>query len=253
AALALAGALAGLNGTATPTMPGLPVADTLAGAHATIAMLLALQARERTGRGQWVDVAMADACLPLHLVSMGLFDDVDARPAPGTWHPKGGVWACADGQYLCTTDMEPAYWRRFCDAIGRPQYAPLQQGVAHHPAMHADLTGLLATRPRDEWYAMLCAAQTQAMPVYSAAQALDHPHHRARGRVHDVAVPGQAPVRQLALPFILNDCPPVPPRAAGLPGADGAAIMHALGLNADDQRALAAAGAFSAQRSGGVA
>lgn len=242
-ALALAGALARLNGLPTPSLPGLQVADVLTGAQGTIAMLLALAARERSGRGQHVDVSMADACLPLLAVSMGRYDDLDAAPPLGAWHPKGGVWECADGQYLCTTDMEPAYWRRFCDCIGRPEFAGLQHDAERHPMMQAEIAAILRGRPRDDWTALLVGADTQAMPVYSMAQAADHPHHRARGRIMDVPIDGQPPVRQLAQPFILSETRPVPPRPAGLAGADNDAILKALGF---DPEALAASGAMDA-------
>jgi len=231
AALALAGALSRLNGLPEPSLPGLQVADVLTGAHATIALLLALQARDRTGKGQHVDVAMSDACLPLLAVSMGRHDDLDAMLQPGAWHPKGGLWLCADGQYLCTTDMEPRYWRRFCAAIGRDDLGALQHRTDLHPQMHAEIAAIIATRPRDAWVELLAQADTQAMPVLTPAQAVTHPHHRARGRVVEVPLPGQAPVTQLALPFILKDTPSVPPRPAALPGADTAAILRELGFD----------------------
>lgn len=230
AALALAGALSRLNGLPTPSLPGLQVADVLTGAHATIALLLALQARERTGKGQHVDVAMSDACLPLLAVSMGRHDDLDAMPQPGAWHPKGGLWLCADGQYLCTTDMEPRYWQRFCAAIGRDDLGALQHRTDLHPQMQAEIAAIIVTRPRDVWVEWLAQADTQAMPVLTPAQAVAHPHHRARGRVVEVPLPGQAPVTQIALPFILKDTPSVPPRPAALPGADTAAILRELGF-----------------------
>lgn len=249
AALALAGALSRLNGTPVPTLPGLQVADVLTGAHATIAMLLALQARERSGEGQHVDVAMADACLPLQLVSMGRFDNLDDMPVPGKWHPKGGVWRCADGGYLCTTDMEPAYWARFCEAMGKPEFTDRLHQSDQHEAMQAELAALFLTRPRDEWFALLSAAGTQVMPVYSAEEALAQPHHLERGRVQQVPVEGQEPVRQLALPFILPASPAVEPRAAKGAGAETAAILAELGYSLADQQALADAGAFSTERS----
>lgn len=242
AALALAGALSRLNGLPTPSLPGLQVADVLTGAHATIAMLLALQARERSGKGQHVDVAMSEASLPLLMVSMGRHDDLAAMPAPGTWHPKGGVWECADGGWLCTTDMEPRYWQRFCEAVGRPDLVSLQHDVQHHPRIHEELMALFKTRGRDDWFALLSAADTQAMPVYSPEEALSHPHTLERGMTMEVAVPGQEPVRQLGLPFILTETPAAPPRAAGLPGGDNATILAGLGF---DEADLAEAGAFS--------
>jgi crotonobetainyl-CoA:carnitine CoA-transferase CaiB-like acyl-CoA transferase len=245
-ALALAGTLSRLNGLATPSLPGLQVADVLTGAHATIALLLALQARSRSGRGEHVDVAMSDASLPLLLVSMGRHDDLAELPEPGSWQPKGGVWECADGGFLCTTDMEPAYWRRFCAAIGKPELADRQHDTAAHPAMQAGIAAVLRTKPRDEWYALLSGAETQVMPVYRPAEALGHPHNRARGMVVEVPLAGQdRPLTQLALPFTFSDTAAVPPRAAGPAGADNLAILAELGFDADD---LAAAGAFAADR-----
>lgn len=245
-ALALAGALGRLNGLPVPSLPGLQVADVLTGAHATIAMLLALQGRERSGQGSHVDVAMSDAAMPLLLVGMGRHDDPADLPPLGQWHPKGGVWLCADGQYLCTTDMEAAYWRRFCEAVGKPEFGPRQHDHAAHPRMHAELAALFLTRSRDEWHALLAAAGSQAMPVYSPAEALAHPHNRARGMVLEVLLDGQdQPLVQLALPFALSDHAPVAPRPAGPAGADTAAILGELGFDPDT---LAAAGAFSAER-----
>jgi len=246
AALALAGALSRLNGLPTPSLPGLQVADVLTGAHATIAMLLALQARERSGAGQHVDVAMSDASLPLLLVGMGREDDLDRLPTLGAWHPKGGVWLCADGGYICTTDMEPAYWQRFCTAVGRPDLAARQNDAAHYPEIEAELSALFLTKDRDEWFALLSAADTQVMPVLSPNEALSHPHNRARGMVLEVPLDGQPdPVRQLALPFHFSETSAVDPVAAGLAGAETAAILTELGF---DQAELSAAGAFSAER-----
>lgn len=245
-ALALAGTLSRLNGLPVPSLPGLQVADVLTGAHATIALLLALQGRERSGRGEHVDVAMSDASLPLLLVGMGRHDDLADMPALGAWHPKGGVWRCADGEYLCTTDMEPAYWRRFCTAIGKPELAPRQYDHAGHPAMQEEIAAVLLTKTRDAWFALLSEADTQAMPVYSPAEALAHPHNRARGMVLDVPLDGQAaPLVQLALPFTFSETTAVPPRAAGAAGAENAAILAELGF---DLARLTVAGAFSTER-----
>lgn len=244
AALALAGALSRLNGLPEPSLPGLQVADVLTGTHATIAMLLALQARVRTGRGQHVDVAMSDASLSLLLVNLGRTDDPDALPALGSWHPKGGIWACADGGHLCTTDMEPRYWARFCAAIGRPDLASCQHDTAHHPQMQREIAAIIATRPRDEWVALLAAADTQAQPLLSMAEAIAHPHHRARNMVVDVPLPGSAPVTQLGLPFHLSDTPPVPPAPAGAAGGDTQPILAELGFSPAEAAALAAAGLF---------
>lgn len=250
AALALAGALSRLNGLPTPSLPGLQVADVLAGCHATIAMFAALQARERTGRGQHVDVAMSDACMPLLMVTMGRHDDLEALGAnpDGSWHPKGGVWECADSRHICTTDMEPAYWARFCEAVGRPDFIPLRTQPDRYAEMHAELERIFRTRPRDEWFDLLGAAGTQAMPVLSVAEAVGHPHNRAREMIVELPVPSSAePVRQLGLPFHLSDVPAPPRRVAGAPGADTDAILAELGIGEAERLDLEKSGVFSSE------
>ncbi|MEA3003071.1 MAG: hypothetical protein QOH81_1859 [Sphingomonadales bacterium] len=250
AALALAGALSRLNGLPRPTLPGLQVADVLAGCHATIAMLAALQARERTGRGQHADIAMSDASMPLLMVTMGRHDDLaPLGPPDGAWHPKGGVWECADGGFICTTDMEPRYWARFCTAVGRPDFIPLQQAADRHPDMQAEIAGLFRSRTRDQWTALLAAADTQAMPVLSIAEALDDPHNRARAMVVDLPLAGgEETVRQLGLPFHLSDAAPIRGRPAGLPGAETEAILEELGFGKEELDRLEREGAFTDRR-----
>ncbi len=248
AALALSGALSRLNGLPTPTMPGVQVADVLTGAHATIGALMALQARERTGRGQWVDVAMSDASMPLVMLSLarGLDRPDTARPT-GAWHPKGGVWLCGDGEYVCTTDMETRYWRTFCELVDRPQYVALQHVTAEHPAMEADLKAIFQTRPRDAWIEIFAKADTQAMPVLSLAEAMEDPHNRARNMVLETEVDGER-VRQIGTPFHLSETPGRLRDVAGAAGAHTGEILAELGLGAGDIEKLKTEGAFDDRR-----
>lgn len=251
AALALSGALSRLNGLREPSLPGVQVADVLAGSHAAIAVLVALQARERTGRGTHVDVAMTDAAMPLLAVALGRAETPEDIPPPdGAWHPKGGVWQCADGGWLCTTDMEPRYWQRFCNAVGRPDYAARQFDAAAHPAMANDLAALFRTRTRSEWLRLLEAADTQVMPVLTPAEALRHPHAQSRG-MHVTLPVGDAAVEQVGTPFRLAGLPPAAHRPAGLPGADTEEILAELGFDAAACAALAAAGVFTDSREHG--
>jgi crotonobetainyl-CoA:carnitine CoA-transferase CaiB-like acyl-CoA transferase len=248
AALALAGVLSRLNGLPTPSLPGVQVADVMAGSHAAIAVLVALQARERTGRGSHVDAAMSDAAMPLLAVGLGRASSPEDIPPPdGAWHPKGGVWQCGDGTWLCTTDMEPRYWERFCAAVGRPEYAARQFDVAAHPAIEADLAALFRTRPRAEWLGVLGDADTQVMPVLTPAEALRHPHAEARG-MHLYLPVGDQVVEQIGTPFRLSGVDVADHRPAGLPGAERDAILAELGFDAAAREALSLAGVFSGAR-----
>jgi crotonobetainyl-CoA:carnitine CoA-transferase CaiB-like acyl-CoA transferase len=225
-ALALSGALSRLTNSPRSTLPGLQVADVLGGNQATIAILAALQGRERDGRGRHIDCAMSDACMPLNAITLARYPDLDALgPPSGDWHPKGGVWECADGGFLCTTDMEPAYWRRFCDVIGRPDLAGEQQNTTRHAQMQREIAAILSTRPRDEWAALLDAADTQAMPVLSLAEAMRDPHNQARGA--SIAHGGH---HHVGAPHGLGRMDTT--SATATPGEHSAAILEELGLDA---------------------
>jgi crotonobetainyl-CoA:carnitine CoA-transferase CaiB-like acyl-CoA transferase len=170
-------------------------------------------------------------------------DATKLGPPDGRWQPKGGVWECADGRYICTTDMETVYWKRFCEVVGRPQYFVLQHAVEQHPAMHADLKKLFATRARDEWVTIFAAADTQAMPVLSLAEALDNEHNRARGMYVDVPFDGGT-VTHVGTPFHLSATPARLRHPATLPGAHNDEILADLGYGAEQIAALRAAGGF---------
>jgi len=246
AAFAAAGVLSRLNGQPVPTLPGLPVADVLAGAHTTIAILLALTAREASGRGAQVDVAMIDAAMPLLMVALGRAEDPTTIGVPdGAWHPKGGVWQCADAQYLCTTDMEPRYWARFCAAIDRVDLVERQFDAAAYPQIAGELADLFATRPRAEWLALFEAADTQAMPVLTAGEALRQPNAMARGMHVELPVADGGEVEQIGTPFAIGGITPGPHRAAAAPGFDRDAILGEIGLDADAIARLESAGLFS--------
>lgn len=251
AALAAAGVLSRLNGLPTPTLPGVQVADVMAGAHAAIAILLALQARTLSGAGSHVDVSMIDAAMPLLMVALGRADDPADIAAPdGAWNPKGGVWRCADGGWLCTTDMEPRYWARFCEAVGRTDWIGRQFDVAAHLAMRAELEALFATRSRADWLALFERADTQAMPVLSAAEALRQPHAEARG-MHVTLPVGEGTVEQIGTPFRISGVESGPHHPAGLPGAERDAILAELGFDGAAIARLDAVGVFSSD--GGAA
>jgi crotonobetainyl-CoA:carnitine CoA-transferase CaiB-like acyl-CoA transferase len=253
AALAAAGVLSRLNGQPVPTLPGVQVADVMAGAHATIAILLALTARGASGCGSHVDVAMIDAAMPLLMVGLGRADDpADVGAPDGAWHPKGGVWRCADGAYLCTTDMEPRYWGRFCEAIARPDLTARQFDVAAYPRIHADLVAMFASQPRAAWLALFEHADTQAMPVLTPGEALRHPNAAARGMQVELAVPGGGTVEQIGTPFAISGVTPGPHRAASLPGSDRDAILREIGMAAGEIAELAASDVFSSTQGAGA-
>ncbi|MCD2322858.1 CoA transferase [Sphingomonas sp. IC-56] len=230
-ALAIAGALSRMGEDPDrPAFPGVPVADLLSGSNAVIGILAAVIARAATGKGQQVDIAMSDASLALIANILSRNTDLAKAPPKGMHRADSGIWACADGLYLVTTDMEPRYWRVFVETIGLPELADRQMDRAEWPMMKEGIASVIATKPRAEWLGILEAAGTQFAPVLSVAEALDDPHNQARGMVIDLPAPGGT-VRHTGCPIKLSDTPAVLTQPASPAGADTAEVLATLGYD----------------------
>jgi crotonobetainyl-CoA:carnitine CoA-transferase CaiB-like acyl-CoA transferase len=242
-ALALAGVLGQLTNSQRPQLPNVPVADVVTGCLAAFGVMAALRARDSTGRGQWVDAAMSDAATVM--LGTPLWRNggaTDIPPPSGEWLPKGGLWECADGKYLCTSDMEPRYWERFCVALGRPEFSALQSERQRWPEIHDSFAAIFRTRPRAAWLQVLAAAGTQYMPVYTVEEAMHDPHNVARGLPQTIGVAGAGVVHQFAPPVKLSATPARLRHVAGLPGADNDTVLRELGYSTDAVAALRADG-----------
>ncbi len=227
-ALAVAGVLGRIGeDPGAPQFPGIPLADMLAGSNAVVGIMAALLSRAHDGLGQHVDIAMSDSAMAL--VAPGL-----ARAAGGPLPPRGtrradtGLWRCADGRFLVTTDMEPRYWQLFCVTLGFPQFAALQHDVSARPAIAGALATLFATRPAADWLAVLEQAGTQVALVQDPEEAFAHPHNIARGMAGQVPGPDGVPVWQLGCPVHLSGSPPRERPLAGPADGDRQAILAEL-------------------------
>jgi len=244
-ALAIAGVLSRCGeDPEAPGFPGIPVADVVTGTHAAFGVLAALIARGRDGRGQQVDIAMSDCAMSL------LVNVLSRHPDPATMPPRGerradmGLWRTADGKFICTTDMEPRYWRAFCEAVGRPDFAHLQHDPAARPMIRAALAAIFETRSQAEWLAVLETAGTQFAPVNDIAEALADRHVVARGMAPAVPDGAGGTVRQIGPPVRLTRTPGRIRHLAASPGSDRDQVLRALGHDADAIDTLARRGAF---------
>jgi alpha-methylacyl-CoA racemase len=160
-----------------PPLPGATVADSAAGGmHAVIAILAALVSRNATGEGSYLDVSVADGVLSL----MGL--QVDQHLATGTSGEPGSaplgkryacydVYRCADDRWISVAAIEAKFWANFCRLVGIDDCADKQYDDAAQDDVRARVASALATKPRDEWVALLAPKDTCVAPVLSPAEA----------------------------------------------------------------------------------
>lgn len=186
---ALAGFLS-VNDTqdGTIAVPGAPSADLAAGLTGLSAVLMALLGRERTGRGDHLDIAMFDSLLPWcsHIAGSA----IAGGPAPRSQAQRslGGagfynVYRTSDGRHVALGGREAKFVRTLLDALGRPDLIPLgeaEAGEAQAP-LRDFLAATFATRTRDAWEAWFHDKDVAFAPVLDFAEALAQPHVAERG------------------------------------------------------------------------
>lgn len=224
-----------------PVPPATQVADLGGAMMGVIATLAALRARDRDGRGQFCDVALADAATSMLALVAGAFAAGGTAPALGEWFLAGGLacydtYRCADGGYVAVGALEPRFFVELCTRLGITDRADLQYDLSRQAELRACLAEVFARRTRDEWADELAEHDTCVAPVLNVAEALADPHARARGLVEDVAAPDSSTGSPSDESFTRLG---VVPRLSGTPGEAGG---HPSRLGADTEALLAELG-----------
>jgi crotonobetainyl-CoA:carnitine CoA-transferase CaiB-like acyl-CoA transferase len=192
---AMTGVLDQIRAGGRPAIPNLQVGDLLGGALTALsALLAALLGAQRTGRGCRVDAAMTDGLLVHNVFATG---DLDAGQIPqaGRTLLTGGapcydVYPTADGGYLAVGALELKFWQAFCDAAGLPELRDRHWALGLAPGSDASdevarqVAARVSSRTRREWERLFDGVDACVTPVLAPAEAIEHPHHRARGLVH---------------------------------------------------------------------
>ncbi|SDE55056.1 CaiB/BaiF CoA transferase family protein [Belnapia rosea] len=220
----------GFGDAARPVVPPALIADIAGGAYpAVMNILMALHARQATGRGQRLDIAMTDNLFPFLYWAMGQGFATGRWPGNGDGLVTGGtpryrLYPTADGRVLAAAPIEDRFWAVFCDIIG---LEPQCRDDARDPAgTAARVAALVAARDADAWRAAIAGRDCCCSIVATVEEAMNDPHFAARGLFgHRLA---NAEGQQMpALPVPLAPALRCPPgiRPAPALGADNAAVL----------------------------
>ena len=174
-----------------PLRVGFPVADTIGGLTAAMAVCAALAERDRSG-GRFIDVSMLEAVIATMgwAVSNLLVAGREAQPMGNenaTASPSG-TFATAQGLLNIAANKQEQF-EALARVIGRedlaadPRFAQRQARLQHRFELKAEIEAALAAHPAEHWWPLLSAAGVPAGPVWSVAQALEHPQVATRGLV----------------------------------------------------------------------
>lgn len=173
-----------------PAMSGVQIADTAGGSlYSVIAILLALAAREKTGKGQLCDVAMMDGALSLLSYTIGEWSGGGNLPKRGNELLTGGYatynnYECKDGKYVSLGAVEAKFWASFCKKLGKEEFIPLQMDITRQPELEASIQSIMLTKTRDEWVEFFADSDICFTPVLTLDEMAQHPQVLARGMIH---------------------------------------------------------------------
>lgn len=228
-----------------PSLPGVQVADLAGASLLGVGLLAALYRAQVSGRGAHVEVAMYDAALAWTSIHAATTWASGVSPRPGRGALTGalpcyGLYACADGRHLVVGALEPQFWARVCDVLGRPDLVSRGQD----PSAVADVAAVVAGRTMADWVTAFEGVDACVAPVLELDEALAHPLAVGRSMVVDEALDrtGAQTAPTLGGPVRVDGRA----RAADGPppelGADSTALAGDAGLSADEVTALLEAG-----------
>ena len=244
--IALSGALHAIGREGGPPAPPLNLIGDFGGGalYMAVGVLAALHARQQTGEGQVIDVAMVDGALSLMTAFYGGYASGRLSLHRGTNVVDGGapyydVYQCADGEYVSVASIESRFRRELYEKLGLdPDSLIGKDGPAERHGVKPKLAAIFRQRTRAEWCKVFEGSDACFAPVLSVAETAQHPHHVARGSlpvIDGIAQPAPAP-RFVGTPSPM----PRPPRRSG---TDSETVLPRWGIDAatiNELRALKA-------------
>jgi crotonobetainyl-CoA:carnitine CoA-transferase CaiB-like acyl-CoA transferase len=245
---ALAGVVSlNLGNDGEPTMPHVPIADAAASMLSLSGILMALLRREKTGRGDYLDMAMYDAVLAW---TPNITGEVFAhKRAPVAKHQRslGGsafyqIYRTRDGRHVVLGAQEIKFSRNLLTELGRLDLLPLcEQGPGpHQQPLIEFLRGIFLQRTRDEWVDWFHGRDIGFAPVKDLREAFDDPQAAARG-MHIVDASG---LEHIGVPIRFADEPAAPRFALPAIGQHNAEVLQSIGYTPERIDALRGSGAI---------
>ena len=233
---------------APPVKVGVPIADLTCALYGTIAVLAALRARDRDGRGQFIDVSLLESAVSLAVWEAGRYFATGEVPKPsGSAHQAIAPYQAvrsSDGWFTFGANTQ-AHWLRACEVFGLDElgdderFATNERRLANRDELIAAIERVTTAQPSAHWTERLSAAGLPAGPIHTFDRVFDDPHLAQRAYFTDAPHRTLGPVRQLGSPMRLSATPVRIERAGPVLGGDSADVLRELGVDDGELARLA--------------
>jgi crotonobetainyl-CoA:carnitine CoA-transferase CaiB-like acyl-CoA transferase len=225
-----------------PTLPPFGLADGIAAITTAFGIMTALRARERTGRGQVLDMAIIEPLLTVLGPQVTAYDQLGVlQPRTGNRSPNNAprnTYQCADGSWVAVSTSAQTVAERVMKLVGRaefitePWFATGRGRAAHADELDAAVGGWISARTREEVLAAFEQAEAAIAPIYTAADILADPQFAALGSIVRIDDPELGPVRMQNVPFRLSQTPGSVRSTGPALGEHTAEVLAAYGVDA---------------------
>ncbi|MBW1772464.1 MAG: CoA transferase [Deltaproteobacteria bacterium] len=248
--LSYSGILSGTGAhTGRPVIPGIPFGDMAGGGVFTaLAILAAILGRERSGKGQYIDVAQTDVLTSLNLLNLAEALSTRKGQQARPYDLKGGTlcyntFKTKDGKFVALGALEPKFWVNFCRVVGKEEWisnhlVPYQEGGR----ITEDLKILFAGKTQAEWVELLGREDTCFTPVLTPEETLEDPHLRDRGTITEMIDPERGTTPQIGFPSKFSEALHFKRSPPPFFGQHTRAILTSLGYSPSAIEKLAAEG-----------
>jgi crotonobetainyl-CoA:carnitine CoA-transferase CaiB-like acyl-CoA transferase len=233
--LALAGLLSQVKKGGEMVLPGFQTADVVGGSYmGVIGCMVALWCREKTGKGQKIDVSMMDGILPMLTLQLAQYwgdqeNKENVNFLNGSF-PFYGVYECADGKYVSLGALEQKFWAGFCQMANKPDWLPLQFPVGEEIGkVREEVAGLFKTKSRDEWLKLAEAHDVCLSSINELEDLERDPQIQAREMIIEMEHEKGLKLKAIGVPIKFSDSKPDEPEPAPAVGQHSIEILEEIG------------------------